>query len=137
MIITKGCPVFVQLNGIKEGEPVSTEILLDWQQQLDCGDAKTVSLSDFRCWEERTKQESRCCPSEHTHRLYSLTGGVFHVTLEEGVREFPEVRLPASMQALGALVEGVEAMRGMVSRLTLANRMLEAENTALKSRLGI
>jgi hypothetical protein len=117
MIITSGAPIYTQLDGIREGEPVNTEVLLDWQQQLDCGDAKVkplIELMDFAG-----------SIGGYTHRLYSVTGGVFHVTVEEGTVAFPEVPLPASLAPLEAMTAAIREMQQTISRLYLANALLE------------
>jgi hypothetical protein len=115
MVITSGAPVYTQLDGIREGKPVSTEVLFDWQQQLDCGDAKIRSLEELGVSSK----------GFFTHRLYSVTGGVFHVTVEEGAALFPKAPLPASLAPLEAMAKGVREMQQTISRLLLANELLE------------
>jgi hypothetical protein len=117
MVITSGAPIYTQLDGIREGEPVSTEVLLDWQQQLDCGDAKLKPLVELPDFEHSH--------NGFTHRLYTLPCGVFHVTVEEGTVAFPEVPLPASLAPLEAMASAIREMQQTISRLYLANQWLE------------
>jgi len=126
MIVTSGAPVFTQLNGIVEGRPVSLEILLDWQQQLDAGDARIKPLCELPVFEHSH--------NGYTHRLYSLTGGVFHVTVDEGAVSFPEAPLPASLAPLVAMAEAVRAMQRTISRLMLANALLQERLDLMEGR---
>ncbi len=124
MIITSGCPIYTQLDGIAEGEQVPTETLLYWQQMLDCGDGAIKSLEEFPDFERGN--------SGYTHRFFSETGGVFHVTVGEGERHFPGIgpNYEAATKIAGAIKEMEKAM----SRLLLANQLLEARLAAVEGR---
>ena len=119
-LIVRGVPLVVQLNGLSErlDREADTETRLSWEQQLDYGDAVLTPL-------EGNEQG-------FTHRLVSKHGGWFHVQVEEGERQWPEVGLPASLGLLAEMGSELERMRRQIETLLLANTLLEEQVRQLK-----
>ena len=119
-LIVRGVPLVVQLNGLSErlDQEADTETRLSWEQQLDYGDATLTPLEG----------------NEHgfTHRLVSKHGGWFHVEVQEGERQWPEVGLPASLLLLTEMTAELERMRRQIETLLLANTLLEEQVRQLK-----
>ena len=129
MKITAGVPIIVTLEGAREQQdrPADTETRLYWEQQLDRGDAQLMELGAEVPWD---------APTIYTHRLISETGGVFHITVEGGEREWPAVGLPPNLTILRLINEEVDRMVKQIQSLMVANAELEAEVARLKSHQG-
>lgn len=121
-LIVRGVPLVVQLEGLTErlDREADTETRLSWEQQLDHGDAVLTPLEG----------------NAHgfTHRLVSKHGGWFHVEIEEGERDWPEVALPASLSLLAEMCTDLEGMRRQIETLLLANTLLEDQVRRFKRK---
>jgi hypothetical protein len=127
--ITDGVPLIVTVDGLREQSerPVDTETRFYWEQQLDRGDATLTPLSEVSDWDEAKPTLG------FTHRLTSETGGMFHVRVEEGTREWPVVDAPGAFLPLLEMMDALERMRRQMVTLLAANAELEERVRELES----
>jgi hypothetical protein len=139
MIVMKAIATIVQLEGRKPfGRPLTTEMLLDLEQQLDRGDAVATRLQDlddvsgsmigwFTEWNQGSHGSKPEGEQEFTHRIVTQAGAWLMACVDETKSyPIPKMSWPEKLEWLQGVAGSVDGLVNRVRLLTTANDILEA-----------
>ena len=132
MIVEYAVPIITTINGPRENveRPCDTETRLYLEQAIDLGDAELIPIIDVaNCLEMGS--------APVTHRIVTSFGGVFHVRMAEGNRQWPPpVAPPAELNFLFVATAAINRWCKSMDTQIAALRILEAEVSSLRKELG-